>query len=269
MNNTKPTFFVRWRSLIIKHPVITSFFFLLFVILVSRAIRINILNISRENATFVLLSGALICLFLYLKMFNFNLFFLSIKKVTYPYFIYPILLAISSSILLYFSYGFSWITPLDVLRNISIGMTEEILTRAITFGLLLYVLKGKKNYIFNSALYSSLIFGALHITNIIENPTDINLYIVTLFQVFYAVLFGLFFAGITYKAQSIWPAVIYHAIVDLLSFRQIYIPNTETDTWMQQSIEVVLLPLTIILGAIIGILYLRQEDKKEKRKTMI
>jgi membrane protease YdiL (CAAX protease family) len=269
MNNTKQTFFDHWRNLTIKHPIITSLLMLVFILLASRTIGRNYFQVSRENITFFLLSGTILSLVLYLRMFNINLFFLGIKKVTYPYFIYPILLAISSTILLYFSYGFSWITPIDILRNLSIGLTEEILIRSITFGVLLYVLKGKKNYIFNSALYSSLIFGVLHLSNIIENPTDTTLILATLFQVFYATLFGIFFAGLTYKAQSIWPAVIYHAIIDLISFRESYIPNTPNDTWIQQSIDVGLIPITVILGTVIGIKYLRDEDKKEKLKTIV
>ena len=57
---------------------------------------------------------------------------------------------------------------------------------------------------------SSLSFAILHLANIGSYPTPF-----VIFQVFYSVIFGLLFGYSRMKTKSIYPAIVFHAILNL------------------------------------------------------
>ncbi len=91
-----------------------------------------------------------------------------------------------------------------------IGIAEEFLCRGWLLNEFLERFKDSKKNIILSIVLSSLVFGAMHITNIFVGQTLID----TLVQILNATFIGIIFACIYYKTKNIWSVVLIHAFWD-------------------------------------------------------
>ena len=96
---------------------------------------------------------------------------------------------------------------LYVIECLSIGFFEEIIFRGLVLILLLQKLPQTKRGVFLAVLYSSIIFGSIHILNLFAGASISN----TLLQVGYSFLMGMMWAIIFLKTKNIWLAMFLHA----------------------------------------------------------
>lgn len=94
--------------------------------------------------------------------------------------------------------------------NMSVGLFEEVLLRAVCFTLLAIAWQAKPNGLMKAAVAQALIFGLIHLVNLVHAPL-----LDTLAQTVYATLIGLGFAGLIAITGSIWPGVVLHTVINL------------------------------------------------------
>ena len=93
-------------------------------------------------------------------------------------------------------------------NGISAGFLEEITFRGIVLYGFIRLWGNKKSGMAKGAVASSLIFGLLHIPNILAGAEVMRV----LPQVAYSVLGGLALAAFVIYTRSIWPAITFHCL---------------------------------------------------------
>ncbi len=96
---------------------------------------------------------------------------------------------------------------LHIISMIGVGFLEEIIFRGLLFKAMC------KTNVKSAILVSSLTFGMGHIVNLL-NGRDV---LETLLQLCYACAIGFVFVIIFYVGKSLWPCIITHAVVNILS----------------------------------------------------
>lgn len=88
-----------------------------------------------------------------------------------------------------------------------IGFLEEIIFRGFLFKMM------AKDKLKPAIIVSSLTFGIGHIINLLTGAAILE----TLIQIAYAVSIGYLFVIIMHKTKSLWPCIITHSAIDMLS----------------------------------------------------
>ena len=108
---------------------------------------------------------------------------------------------------------------MELMRNVSIGLFEEVVVRAVLVGHMMYHWRNSRRRVFQTVLWSSVLFGVLHIGNALENPMG------TLIQIFYAMGCGVMFAAIYIRTRNLWSCILVHALVDFsANITNIFVP---------------------------------------------
>lgn len=92
---------------------------------------------------------------------------------------------------------------------LSAGIFEEFLVRLLLFDGFSQLLKNKKYSLLQASIYSSIIFGLFHLSNLSYQSFN-----TTFQQIFYAIAIGLMFCFIRLKTNGIWTCVLIHSLVD-------------------------------------------------------
>lgn len=101
----------------------------------------------------------------------------------------------------------------------SVGLFEEVISRAILVGHMMHHWKDDVHRVRKSVVWSSVIFGVLHIGNIFSAPVQ------TLFQIVYATGVGILFSAVYLRTRNLWGCVIVHAINDFCAgIKALYVP---------------------------------------------
>ncbi|HPG42719.1 MAG TPA: CPBP family intramembrane metalloprotease [Acholeplasmataceae bacterium] len=90
---------------------------------------------------------------------------------------------------------------------LSIGFFEEILFRGILLFVLLDIFSNRKYGVLLAIVFSSLIFGSLHILNVFEGAS-MN---VIIEQIGYSFLMGMLWAVMYLKTKNVWLVMLLHA----------------------------------------------------------
>ena len=112
-------------------------------------------------------------------------------------------------------------------------------------------------------LWSSVIFGVLHIGNIFSGHGVVS----TLIQVFYSTILGIVFAAVYIRTQNLWSIAIIHGIVDFSGgIEGIYqmpqaIPEVSAGGGSMNLLSLIVLMSVLVIGLAWGIFLLRK--KKE------
>ena len=107
----------------------------------------------------------------------------------------------------------------ELVKNFSIGLFEEVVVRAVLVGHMMHYWRNSPRRVFNAVLWSSVLFGVLHIGNALAAPLN------TAFQIFYATGFGIIFAAVYIRTRNLWSCILVHALVDFTgSLTLIYLP---------------------------------------------
>ena len=117
-----------------------------------------------------------------------------------------------------------------VLSMALVGFVEEMIFRGFLFRALL-----KKDGPLVAIIVSSVTFGIGHIVNLLAGMATVE----NLLMVVFAIAWGFIFTMVYYKNGSLWPCIIAHAIVDVLS---VLAMETAWGDW-------VYIGTTIVIGA--------------------
>src|SRR5690606_13570026 len=91
-----------------------------------------------------------------------------------------------------------------------VGFFEEALTRGLVLYLLLVAWRSRPNGVVEAVLVSSVLFGLAHFLNVFAGAAMTA----TLIQVGYAIGFGVGFAALLLRTNTIWIGIVLHALVD-------------------------------------------------------
>lgn len=114
---------------------------------------------------------------------------------------------------------------LMIIYEFATGFFEEALFRGTLFNTFKKQFGEDRKGVLKAIAFSSIIFGAIHITNLITQPT---LIIATSCQILYAIGLGIIFACAYYITNNIWVAVIMHGLFDAAgSFWSCFVDTTK------------------------------------------
>ena len=155
---------------------------------------------------------------------------------------------------------------LFVLLFLSVGFVEEILFRGVMMTLLVNKWGNSRKGIYLAVIVSSLLFGLLHILNLIMGRYTL---IAALTQTGYALFFGVFFGACMLRNNSIWPVIFAHALFDACgAFNEISIGNVFTRNHTTDP-KNALISLAITVPLLIyGLIILRKVKPVEKSEVI-
>ena len=132
---------------------------------------------------------------------------------------------------------------------------EELLFRAVIQNTLIEGFKNSKKSVWSAIIVSSIIFGIVHIGNLLANH---NLVIMTLSQIIYAFALGIILGTTYYITKNIFSTIFLHAVFNILgSFSVLYmLPKSES---ADITIVAALLQIIVILPSI----YIARKKYKE------
>ncbi len=149
--------------------------------------------------------------------------------------------------------------------NMTVGVVEEVLYRGLIFNSFRKYFGESKKGVYRAVLLSALVFGIVHLTNLIFTP---DLVIATITQVIYAFFFGVLFNVIYYRTDNLLPCIIMHGVFDFISVfwtcfaedldKQIEVSNT-TDMDIVSGLILIGLMSTFLIS---GLWQLRRIFKK-------
>ena len=149
------------------------------------------------------------------------------------------------------------------------GIREELLTRGflLTFFKKAFG-KSKASYLFAMTL-SSLIFGAMHLSNLngATNPTPIYA------QIIYAVGIGFYLAALYLRTGNLWGNIVLHYLFDisLMVYPMIYANRNDMDVligeWLGNGIILKSI-LILIVSVLLGLYLIRDSKMKDVYQTV-
>ena len=110
---------------------------------------------------------------------------------------------------------------------IGTGLFEEVLYRGLVLKILLKKTGGTKKGIMFACVVSSMLFGLLHIPNLITGAPVLQ----TVSQIISAATIGLFFAAIYLRTKRLWIPILFHGFLNLSA--QIFNAIVASDTVAQ------------------------------------
>lgn len=116
---------------------------------------------------------------------------------------------------------------LMIIEGICIGFFEEIVFRGIILSLFLKQWNNNKKEIYFSVIFSSVLFGLIHLLNILSGNSIIEV----LYQVIYASIIGIYFSVLLIRTNFniIWCAIL-HSLYDIASGFGDLVVNTTVNT---------------------------------------
>ena len=149
-----------------------------------------------------------------------------------------------------------------------IGIGEEFLCRGFLQNEFIERFGDSKKHILLSILFSSLIFGLMHISNVLTGQSLFE----TIMQVLQATSIGILFGSIYYKSKNIWSVIFLHGLYDFsIMLSDINVIKSCDYTYTSKGIIIYTLfaSLVIILYYIFNALYvLNKTDLKDKKEFL-
>lgn len=140
---------------------------------------------------------------------------------------------------------------------LSVGLFEEIAFRGLLQANFLRYYKEKKNGVIKSVVWSSVIFGLLHLLNIT------NGWIGEISQVGVATIFGMIFGALVIRTGRLYPFVIFHAVFDFFPSLDI-ITNQNVilrDHTLSEEFTVILVMLPFLAFGIYQLLKIQKSER--------
>lgn len=121
------------------------------------------------------------------------------------------------------------------------SLMEEIMFRGLTLLAMVMAWGSTSKGLVKAALLSSLLFGLIHLLNIVELPIE-----VVFLEVLVAAVLGFLWAAITFAARSLWPAIILHWLTNAaVNLKLIGIDNFQETFAMHVGRAVFFIPLAV------------------------
>lgn len=146
----------------------------------------------------------------------------------------------------------------SLLAAMTAGFFEEWLVRGIFFKGLMETYKNHKFQYIYAAVFSSLLFGFLHIINLSNSS-----WLAVSQQIFYAIVFGLVFSAIRIAMNGLWWPILLHSIIDFQP--QLLTSSVNSAAW--GTLLILFTPLCIL--SLVTILALQKNINLEKGKTTL
>lgn len=105
------------------------------------------------------------------------------------------------------------------------GLFEEVLVRGFAYNNFLKYYGSSITGIKKSIIWSSVLFGVMHIVNL--SGYDLASILTTASQIISAIIIGMYFALVYTKSKNLWAVVIIHALIDGATFVLYSILSTE------------------------------------------
>jgi CAAX amino terminal protease family. len=144
---------------------------------------------------------------------------------------------------------------LFLLAPLSTGFVEELVCRGFVLTVMLDKYGSTKKGCYKAVLLSSLLFGLVHMLNFVTGRGTL---IQVGSQAVYAIFFGVYFAAIFIRCNSLWPVIITHALFDFFGSVQEIAVGAKFDntmsgnvTWQSALISIALMAPLFIYGLII------------------
>ncbi|MAT41400.1 MAG: hypothetical protein CL609_03590 [Anaerolineaceae bacterium] len=124
------------------------------------------------------------------------------------------------------------------------SLMEEVMFRGLALLVMVFAWGHSKKGLVKAALLSSLLFGLIHLLNVVELPIE-----VLFLEVLVAALLGFFWAAITLATRSLWIAIILHWLTNAaVNLKLIGIDNFQETFTMHVGRTIFFIPL-VIYGA--------------------
>ena len=124
------------------------------------------------------------------------------------------------------------------------SLMEEIMFRGLTLLAMVLAWGSTKKGVVKAVLLSSLLFGLIHLFNIVELSIE-----VVFLEVLVAALLGFFWAALTLATRSLWPAIILHWLTNAaVNLKLIGIDNFQETFAMHVGRTIFFIPL-VVFGA--------------------
>ena len=139
------------------------------------------------------------------------------------------------------------------------GIFEELLFRGIPISNWMRVAKDSDD-IMKCAVITSVIFGFAHTINALHGAAISS----TIYQIFYCLCLGMFFAAVFLRTASIWPTMIIHTLLD---FTSLLFLDLENGGVMAQELTFGLdfyVTLGINIALLLMALFLLRKSKREQ-----
>ncbi len=126
---------------------------------------------------------------------------------------------------------------------LSVGFFEEIIFRGLLLMLLIERLSTKKHGIWIAVISSSILFGMIHLINLINGASLSG----TLLQVIYSTLMGMLWAVMYLRTKNLWLTMVLHATYNFFGQVMFYLGtvNNRFDTYT--------VSIMIILGCLVAV----------------
>lgn len=146
-----------------------------------------------------------------------------------------------------------------VISNMITGFYEEVIMRGMLLGHMMEHWKGTDRRVLKSVVATSVLFGAVHLGNLVYGAV-----FDTLLQVCYATIFGLVFAAAYLRTKNLWACILVHGIVDVSGslYTIYYAPGEEITYYGSMGFLKFILMIVFMIVSLIGILF---ELRKKKR----
>ena len=155
-----------------------------------------------------------------------------------------------------------------LLLCVFIGIGEEFLCRGFLQNEFIERFGDSKKHILLSILFSSLIFGLMHISNVLTGQSLFE----TIMQVLQATSIGILFGSIYYKSKNIWSVIFLHGIYDFsIMLSDINVIKSCDYAYTSKSIIIysLFVSLVIILYYVFNALYvLNSTDLKDRKEFL-
>lgn len=124
------------------------------------------------------------------------------------------------------------------------SLMEEIMFRGLTLLAMVLAWGPTQKGLVKAVLLSSLLFGLIHMFNVVELPIE-----VVFLEVLVAALLGFLWAAITLATRSLWPAIILHWLTNAaVNLKLIGIDNFQESFAMHVGRAIFFIPL-VVYGA--------------------
>ena len=136
----------------------------------------------------------------------------------------------------------------------TIGLVEETIFRGVIMYAFLRLWGDSQRGLARSILISSLLFGSLHLINLLTGAPFADV----LTQTIFSIILGFFLAAVVLYAKSIWPAVVVHGLIDAAAHLNV-IGKPDLDTTLSDLL--LLVAITLPVG-VYGLYLLRRVETK-------
>ncbi|HHU07019.1 MAG TPA: CPBP family intramembrane metalloprotease [Clostridiaceae bacterium] len=139
--------------------------------------------------------------------------------------------------------------------NVSVGFIEELYIRGLLLAILIYLLRNKKNAVFQAIIISSVMFSLGHIPGMISAGA-----FAIAMRLIWTFMLGVYLAVIYKQTDNLWVSIIIHALLNVSGISFCFTTSRE---FPQISV------IIIMIGAVIIALwsvwdYFKSNDKEQK-----